>query len=154
VSFNRAVEVVLDIEGVLSDDKEDSGGLTKYGISQKAYPDLEISTLSKDEAIEIYRADYWGASRANLIPWPLSLYLFDAAVNQGRRPGTKLLQQALGVAPDGVIGPKTIAAANRAGPEQAALYLALRARRYAEHPKWDRYGTGWLKRLFRLVQQA
>ena len=41
--FNKAIEKVLKFEGVLSNDKYDAGGLTKYGISKRMYPTLDIA---------------------------------------------------------------------------------------------------------------
>ena len=43
--FNKCIEIVLKFEGGLSDHVEDRGGLTNYGISQKAYPKIDIKKL-------------------------------------------------------------------------------------------------------------
>ena len=57
--FNKAVEKVLKFEGVLSNDKYDAGGLTKYGISKRMYPSLDIANLTQEQAVAIYKRDYW-----------------------------------------------------------------------------------------------
>lgn len=61
----------------------DSGGITKYGISQKAYPTLDIAHLTPEQAKALYQRDYWAPIRGDGIPWPLCVVAFDAAVNQG-----------------------------------------------------------------------
>ena len=53
MDFLTCVKIVLDHEGYVSDDSNDPGGLTKYGISSRAYPELDVSELTQDEAIAI-----------------------------------------------------------------------------------------------------
>ncbi len=152
--FDRAVAIVLEREGVFSADPRDDGGATKYGISARSYPDLDIAGLAVEQAIELYRRDYWERCRCAELPWPLALALFDGAVNQGAVPATRCLQQALGVSADGAVGPATVRAARDAPQRQVlARFLARRALRYARHPDWRIYGKGWMTRLF-VIQQA
>lgn len=152
--FDRAVDIVLDLEG---GEREvvDTGGFTKWGISQRAYPSLDIAALTRQDAIDIYERDYWNASGADRLPWPLSLCVFDAAVNQGVDPAIRMLQKALGgLRIDGIIGRKTFARVAATPPEEAvALYMAQRALRYVGTRAFDRYGRGWFARLFRIVTQ-
>lgn len=152
--FERAVALVLEAEGVLSDDPRDRGGLTKYGISQRAYPAIDIRSLTRAQAIGIYRADYWNATRCDQLPWPLALALFDCAVNQGQRTAIRLLQRSLGVRDDGLFGAGTMTALRQApAPGLLADFLSRRATRYAESPDFPTYGRGWMRRLF-VVHQA
>ena len=55
-SFEPAVEKTLRWEGGKT---TDTGGFTNFGISQKAYPGLDIEHLTRDGAKAIYRRDYW-----------------------------------------------------------------------------------------------
>ena len=104
-NFDRCIRaVVLSEEGGLSDHPQDPGGLTKYGISRRAYPDLDIRRLTMDDAIELYRRDYWNPVHGTDLPPPLALLLFDAAVNQGAGTAVRLLQKAVGVTEDGNFG--------------------------------------------------
>ena len=57
--FDRALAAVLDWEGAVTNDAADPGGLTKYGISQRAYPSLDIASLTVEQAAVIYHQDYW-----------------------------------------------------------------------------------------------
>lgn len=154
MSFERAVEIVLELEGGYVDDPHDPGGRTKWGISQSAYPEMDIANLTRAQAVTLYRQDYWNACKCSLMPWPWSLYVFDAAVNQGVRAAVTMLQRTLGVADDGVIGPKTLAALERASPERALRYMVARLMRYHALSTWDQYGAGWAYRLFRVVSEA
>lgn len=153
-SFKPAVERVLRAEGGYVNDPADPGGETKYGISRRAYPALDIAALTEDDARAVYRRDYWDACRCDLLPAPLDWLVFDAAVNQGVQAAGKMLQGAVGVAVDGKIGPATVAAAKRADAEAPARFMTLRAMRYASSPGWVRYGAGWVKRLFITMQEA
>ena len=99
-------------------------------------------------AKELYRRDYWDACRCDQLPPRLAPLVFDAAVNQGVATAIKMLQQALHIPNDGKIGPQTIACAKSAGAELPAVYMALRAQRYAKTNGFERFGLGWFKRLF------
>ena len=103
-NFETAVNLTLEKEGILSDHKDDAGGLTKYGISQAAYPGLDIASLTKADAIAIYKRDYWDKAQCEEIPYPLDIMLFDTAVNHGVTKAVKILQESLGITADGVIG--------------------------------------------------
>ena len=81
--FDRAVVFVLRHEGVYVNDPRDPGGETKYGISKRAYPMLNIKDLSVEDAKLIYEKDYWLKAGCNKLQWPLNLVHFDTAVNMG-----------------------------------------------------------------------
>lgn len=77
------MEFVLRWEGGLTNNAADPGGVTHWGISHRAYPDLDIVNLTKEQAIEIYERDYWDKVGADTLPGPLALVAFNAAVNCG-----------------------------------------------------------------------
>lgn len=153
--FDKAVEFILEHEGGLSDDPLDSGGLTKYGISQRSYPGLSIRDLTRADAKQIYYNDYWLKCKCPELPSSLAILLCDSAVNQGRTLAVRILQRSLGVRMDGVIGPETIAAAHRAALHKVIVeFTARRAFQYALHPQVARYGLGWYRRLIDCLQLA
>ena len=156
--FSRALEVVLKLEGGYSDDPRDSGGKTQYGITEKVARAFgysgEMRNLTKQTAAEIYKQGYWLNCKCGELPYPLSLYVFDCAVNQGSDAAKKLLQAALNVKQDGLIGSVTLAAARKSGSETAALFMAGRALRYTGTRGFDVYGKGWLKRLFIVTREG
>jgi lysozyme family protein len=147
-NFTRAFGIVVGVEGGYSNDPADPGGETKYGISKRQYPDLDIANLTLDEAQAIYHRDYWTAIAGDALPWPLALCVFDCAVNQGQPTARTLLQQALGVPADGVLGPATLAAAAASTQWHAARFMMLRTQRYSSSMFYARDGAGWLTRLF------
>lgn len=158
--FQLAVGWLIDrIEGGQVNDAADQGGLTRYGISQRAYPLLNIATLKRADAERLYWNDYWYANNCHCLPPELAVLVFDAAVNHRAKVGVKLLQQALRVPVDGECGPQTQTAAMRADlAEVVPLFLAMRADLYRAIITADssqaRFATGWFKRLFLLHQFA
>jgi len=151
-TFDRAIKFVLSAEGDISDDPLDPGGLTRYGISQRAHPDIDVAHLTKAKAINIYRTRYW-ATYLDRLPPPVAVAVFDTGVNLGIRPAIRLLQDALDVTIDGIVGPQTLAAAYRLDKDVFLTnYCAKRGIYYAHlGASFDRYGYGWLRRLFALA---
>ncbi len=82
-NFDKAFELVLLFEGGYSNDRNDSGGETKFGISKRAYPSENIADLTEDRAKEIYEADYWNKACCPDLPYPIDLIHVDTAVNCG-----------------------------------------------------------------------
>jgi lysozyme family protein len=149
MSFDRAFAVVIGVEGGYSNDPRDAGGETKFGISKRAHPSVDIGALSLSGAKEIYRRDYWEPLHCDELPWPLSLFVFDCGVNQGVMRATMMLQSVAHVKCDGEIGPVTlgaIAAANH--KDLCARFMGKRALAYSKTGGFQVYGLGWFNRLF------
>ena len=89
--FEKALEFTLKWEGGYSNDPKDPGGETKFGISKKSHPDLNIKNLTFDQASEIYRKEYWGPAGCDKLKWPVNLIGFDTAVNMGVERSKKIL---------------------------------------------------------------
>ncbi len=153
MSFDRAVALVLAHEGGYVNDPRDPGGETRYGISKRAYPDVDILHLTEEQAKAIYKRDYWDKLRTDEIPEELAICLFDAAVNMGRDRAVRLLQRACGVAQDGVMGGNTIAAANRL-PEAVVRFSAERVIACTGIRGFDTFGKGWLRRTIAVALEA
>ena len=153
-SFDTAFAHVIGVEGGYSNDKDDPGGETKFGICKRAYPAEDISNMTLDRAKMFYKRDYWDLVKGDELPAPLNSLVFDCAVNQGVDTAIKLLQKTLNVATDGIIGADTMRKARDAGKETCALYLADRALRYSGTRNFDKFGRGWFKRLFVLAMEA
>lgn len=158
-AFAKAVAVVLAHEGGYSANPADPGGETKYGISRREYPDLDIKSLNREQAIEIYYRDWWTRFHFARLPEPAAAKLFDLAVNMGPANAVRCLQRALRacgrrIDDDGALGPETIAAAAAADPN--ALVAALRSeaaghyRSLAISKETDRglFLAGWLDRAY------
>ena len=158
-TFQLAVATVLRFEGGHVNDPFDKGGETRFGISQRSYPELNISQLTKEQAIEIYRRDYWDQYHCASLPVPLALFIFDCQVQHRPRTGPRLLQSALrdGLRIDGYIGPATLISAQRANLTKLMPELfALRADLYHDltlaNSSQERFLMGWFRRLFMLHQ--
>lgn len=155
MTFEVAVEFILEHEGGYSNDSQDPGGETNFGISKRSYPDVDIKNLTREDACAIYERDYWTKMHCAELPDGLDLLVFDSAVNQGVGAATKMLQQAVGTTVDGVIGPKTIQAANDLAAEVVKTeFLARRMNQYAQNPNVSRYGLGWFRRVAAAAEEA
>ncbi|NPV80787.1 MAG: hypothetical protein HPY52_11005 [Firmicutes bacterium] len=155
--FARIIKTVLRHEGGYVNDPKDPGGETKYGISKRSYPNLDIGNLTQEEAIEIYRRDWWERLRLDEIQDDaVATKALDTCVNVGARTGIKLLQRALAtigkpVAVDGILGPQTIKAVNEA--DSGLLLEAMRVEQKTHYrrlidrnPKLAVFERGWMNR--------
>lgn len=151
-NFNDAVEKTLINEGGYVNDKDDIGGETKFGISKRAYPDVDIKNLTVEEAKKIYKRDYWDRLRCDeIISQKVAFELFDTAVNMGVRTASKLIQGCVGVKPDGIIGNITLQAINETDEELLLLRFKLaKITRYVylakKRPENKKFLLGWINR--------
>jgi lysozyme family protein len=146
-SFDRAINRILAHEGGYVNDRFDLGGETKYGISKRAYPSVDIKNLTRDGAKALYHRDYWQAIQGDLMHPAVAFQVMDAAVNHGVSWASKTLQRAAGVTVDGKIGPKTTAAANGSPKAVIEAFNNYRERYYRKLATFPRFGKGWLSRL-------
>jgi lysozyme family protein len=159
--FLCAVARVLSDEGGYVNLNADPGGETKFGISRRAYPQVDIIELTREQAVAIYYRDFWNGAGYAELPEQAAAKVFDLAVNIGAKASARCLQRALRacghrVAEDGAIGDETIAAANATVP--AALLAALRSEAAGHYRliavSWNRAGRiadfieGWLRRAY------
>ena len=148
-NFAKALEVVLHHEGGYVNHPNDPGGETIYGISRRSHPDVWAKGRpTLEDAKRIYHRDYWLPIKADAMPFPVALMVFDAAVNAGNRRAAILLQRALRVTADGSIGPVTLAAANRADTRTLVNHIA--AERIVFNSglsNWGSFGLGWSRRV-------
>lgn len=154
--FTGAFDNLMSLEGGYVNDPEDPGGETRFGISKRSYPDLDIPSLTLLQAREIYKKDFWDRLHLDELPEPLDVLVFDAAVNQGPKPAVKMLQRLVDARQDGYIGERTRAAIAQytSLPILVEQYLTARALRYVGTRNFDRFGKGWLRRLFRLAMDG
>lgn len=162
-SFDRALSFVLRWEGGYSNHPADIGGETSSGITSAVYdayrrsiglPARSVRSLESSELHEIYRRNYWDPSGCNLLPSRLVLCHFDWAVNAGVGRAVKTLQQVVGTAADGAIGPNTHAAIAkslkaRGEPSLCSTYCIIREDCYRRWGTGSQavFLTGWLNRL-------
>jgi lysozyme family protein len=150
---------LMRYEGVatVTDDPTDPGGLTKYGISKRSYPNVDIANLTEQQAKEIYHRDYYCAMKIeNIIGNRIAWQLFDFGVNAGVYRAVKMLQKIVGVTQDGVIGKRTINAVNTFSGE-VPLYIMYQSARIIHYLKLTdqnysltKFLRGWIKRVLEL----
>lgn len=173
MQFEDAFDLTMKWEGggELHEVAGDPGGATKWGVSQRAHPDIDLPNLDRDGAMQLYRTHYWMPLQLWGLPaTTLRWDVFDYAVNAGRQKAARDLQRALNIcvdarglsvtarlAVDGRIGPNTHAVAGmvagwydgNGAHRLQRVYRALRARHYltlAENGM-AKFIHGWLDRV-------
>jgi len=174
-NWPKALNWVFGAEGDYSNDADDAGGATRYGISLRYLKgkgtigdinndgdidEQDIRELNRSSAATFYRADFWDKCRCGQMPFPLAVIIFDQAVNTGVRTAARMLQKHVGAKTDGVIGPNTLSKVlikfNRNPTWFIASYLGKRSRYYhdisVKNPTLEKFINGWFNRLFELQQ--
>ncbi|MFS8082999.1 MAG: glycosyl hydrolase 108 family protein, partial [Ginsengibacter sp.] len=75
--FDAAVDSVLGEEGGYVNNPADPGGETQWGISKRAFPDVDIKALTRDAAKALYKAHYWDPLLPYYLPGKYRLIAFD-----------------------------------------------------------------------------
>lgn len=160
-TFDDAVNLVLQHEGGYVNDPQDPGGETNFGISKRSYPALDIKNLTRTDAIEIYRRDWWERYGMDRVPAFIASKLFDAMVNMGPSTAMKCLQRAFRAATRGRYKAEDgeFAAVTFAGMDDDKLFDSLPAafrselagyyrELVARVPDKTRFLAGWLNRAY------
>ncbi len=141
--FDYAVQYTLESEGVFSNDRNDRGGKTKYGITEGTLREYQrkdgklrgitIEELTRGEAIQIYKAVYWRFD--GLVSRMIATKLFDMGVNFGLGQAVKIAQSALTfighpVTVDGLWGSQTRTALNVVSRNRFARLMLFKAMVY------------------------
>lgn len=170
-NFHYAVTQTLEAEGLFSDTAGDPGGKTKYGVTEATWaaycsetniPHKGIKDISKQDAIAVYRRNYWDELHLDLISDKhVAAEIFDTAVNCGVVPATKIAQRACNLlnfageplAEDGHLGPATRARINAvAGKYRLALIVCLNGCQFdyyvelGDQPRFKKFINGWMRR--------
>lgn len=135
-SYDKAFEITVGLEGHISDDKDDPGGFTVWGLSSRYNPGVHRDTTLA-EAKDLYLYKYWIPAGCDDQPFPMDICLFDSQVNPQNDP--KL--------PGG--GNQEIMNMN---PENWQEYNDLRMNRYMRLSK-RKYVFGHICRVLLLSQQ-
>ena len=151
-NFNEIIEQVLEHEGGYVNDPKDLGGETKYGITKRFYPELNIKELTIEKAKQIYKQDYWDKNKVESLPQNLWHIYFDMCVNMGKRTAVKVLQRAANnkgrnIEVDGGLGPMTIGALKGVELDRVR---AFRVKYYVDlitaRPEQEKFYLGWFRR--------
>ena len=88
----KAIGKTLLLEGGYVNDPDDPGGETKFGISKRSHPDVNIQALTQDQAAEILFREYWLPLNIDAYPIEFAWKAFDIAVNQGVSAAKAMLE--------------------------------------------------------------
>lgn len=155
MNFDQAFERLIGHEGGYVDDPRDPGGETNWGISKRSYPSEDIKNMTIERAKLLYKRDYWGPAGCDAVPDHVKFDLFDTAVNSGTTTAVRLLQNAVGAAPDGQLGPRTLQAINSMHPAQLlARFNGWRLAFMANTPQWSTFNRGWARRIAANLKEA
>lgn len=147
--FEKAFQMLFEMEGKKSNHPADPGGLTVYGISKVYHPEMFVNGLpSREDAVEFYEREFWKPQQLDKFnDFDLAFEVFEASVNCGLRNGGFFLQRAYNMLAtawnitqkrkgssrrldllleDGVIGPKTLAAVKQFCRQSPQYAKALR----------------------------
>lgn len=165
-NFDKAFEELIGIEGDYVNDSADRGGETKYGVSKRSYPDVDIKNLTLEGAKKIYYRDFWNhryLRLENIPEYKIALEVFDTAVNMGQFVAGQIFQKSLNalnrnetdfpdIKEDGWIGDVTLAAYARV---DKFIFLKVLngyqfmcyAKIIENDPGQERFFNGWMKRV-------
>ena len=128
--LREALKFTLAWEGAeYTNDPDDPGGETKWGISKKAYPNEDIKNLTRERALQIYARDYWNKLGCDNLVYPYNVAVFDTAVNCGVNRARVWMNKA----------------------SDMNEFVELRHQHYIDiinkNPKLMKYARGWWNRL-------
>lgn len=163
-NWKQAFEQMLASEGGFTDDTRDPGnalpdgragstmlGVTQYNWEQHIGHQVthdQMRKLTPADVEPLYKKKYWDAVRADELPSGIDYILFDMGVNAGPGRSIKIMQSALGVTPDGGLGPITMKAVLAADPvELIEKFSAEKEAFYRSLKTFETYGKGWLNRV-------
>lgn len=164
-SFNIAIAPVLKHEGGYNNHPSDPGGATNYGITLKVAQGFgsmadfnndgvvnaaDMKVMPLVFALKVYETNYWNPL-FNSFPQPVADKVLDMAVHMGPSRAAKLLQQALGLTADGVVGPRTVAAVGACSPAETRVTIRVLQRAFytaliKKTPSLFIFRNGWMTR--------
>ena len=162
-NFPAALALVLQSEGGFVNHRNDPGGMTNLGVTRNVWrewvnrdvDEAEMRSLTPELVTPLYKARYWDACHCSDLQRGVDYAVFDAAVNMGPGRAAKLLQTALEVKADGIIGRATIAAATAADPVELLEAFSLgKEAFYQSLPTFSTFGKGWLNRVAHVQDAA
>jgi len=163
--FAEALELVLKFEGGYTNNPNDSGGPTNYGITQSVFDSFRkergqlpysVKKITKLEVSAIYFQLYWLKGKCDKMEPEVAIFHFDTCVNLGVRQANKLLQRCIGAKDDGLIGDITLQQMKQYQEDEIIIkYIKLRKEFYEKivlkNSKLNVFLNGWMNRVNELV---
>ncbi len=160
-NYDRALPLFLKHEGGFVNHPKDPGGATNKGVTIGTLKRLgidvdgdgdsditDLRNLRHQDVARVYKLFYWDAVKGDLLPPGLDYAVADFGINSGPARAAKHLQKVVGVAQDGDIGPKTLAAVAARDPQDIINALCDSRLRFLKALKtWGTFGKGWGRRV-------
>lgn len=167
-NVEKLVPFILKWEGGFVNDPDDLGGATNRGVTLATYtqycrkkgypvPTVErLKNLSEREWTEIMKTMYWDRWKADqIVNQSVANILVDWVWASGIH-GIKRPQKILGVAVDGIVGSRTLAAVNAKDAKE--LFYSIKADRIRfideickARPANEKFRRGWMNRINNLT---
>jgi lysozyme family protein len=108
----------------------------------------ELRVIPDEEVYNLYKELYWNKVQGDNLPAGVDYAVFDAAVNMGVGRAAKLIQEAVGVTADGMLGPASISAIQKTNPKELIeKFSQLKENFYRSLKTFNTFGVGWLRRV-------
>jgi lysozyme family protein len=157
-NFDRSLKLVLRDEGGYSNNKNDPGGATQWGITHIDYDAYrkrrgqrvqDVRRMTTAERDDIYRSKYWTGARCDDLPDGVDYVVFDGAVNSGVAQSVKWLQRAIGgIVVDGHAGDVTVTSAVEDDPVHLITTICDQRMIFLRSLKtFKSFGKGWTRRV-------
>ena len=160
-NYTKCLPLVLKHEGGFVNHKLDPGGATNKGVTIGTLKRLgidvdgdgdsdivDLRNLRQSDVERVYKLFYWDTVKADFLPSGVDYAVADFAINSGPSRAAKHLQKIAGVAQDGDIGPKTLAAIAKMDPQDVVTSLQDSRLRFLRGLKtWPTFGKGWDRRV-------
>lgn len=162
-NFPASLNFILASEGGFSNHPLDPGGMTNLGVTKKAWEayvgrevnETEMRALTIEIVSPFYKKNYWDSCKCDDLPRGIDYLVFDFAVNAGPRASIKILQKALWIPEDGLIGRITISAATEyPANELIELFSLAKEAYYKSLYTFSTFGKGWLNRVAAVQKNA
>jgi lysozyme family protein len=148
LKFLEIFDRIIGHEAGYVNNPQDPGGETKWGISKRSYPHLDIKNLTREQARDIYYNDFWLKIQGDAMPDALAFQCMDFAINSGIETAIRYLQRAVGVADDGHIGPVTLSKLGATDKNDVIMKLnAERLDYMTKLSNWPNASKGWARRI-------
>ena len=152
LTFQQIFDRLIRREGGYVNDPRDPGGETNWGVTKRTAQANgytgNMKTMTRQQAYEIYYRAFWLRYNCEQMPDAVAYQFFDAAVNHGFGNASRMLQRAVGVLDDGIIGKYSLEAINRNPISDTLMVLnGERLNFYIRLKNFDRYGKGWVNRV-------
>ncbi|HHF4945610.1 TPA: glycoside hydrolase family 108 protein [Haemophilus influenzae] len=152
LTFQQIFDRLIGHEGDYVNDPRDPGGETNWGVTKRTAQANgytgNMKTMTRQQAYEIYYRAFWLRYNCEQMPDAVAYQFFDAAVNHGFGNASRMLQRAVGVLDDGIIGKYSLEAINRNPISDTLMMLnGERLNFYIRLKNFDRYGKGWVNRV-------